>query len=125
MKALPGVTSASVTWQLPLSGAGATTSLNIEGRPDDPGNIPMGVIHSAGPGYFRTMGIPLKQGRDFTDHDDLVSAPVIIVNETLARRFFPAGDALGKRILPGFSTSGTSSSCGSSRRLSSRSMRSR
>jgi putative ABC transport system permease protein len=66
----------------------------------------MGILHSAGPGYFRTMGIPLRAGRDFTDHDDLTSAPVIIVNETLARQFFPSGDALGKRIMPGFSTSG-------------------
>jgi predicted permease len=106
VSALPGVGSVSVTWQLPLSGSGATTSLNVEGRPDDPGNVPMGVIHSAGPGYFRTMGIPLKQGREFTDHDDFESAPVLIVNETLAKKFFPGEDAIGKRILPGFSTSG-------------------
>ena len=106
VKALPGVVSASVTWQLPLSGSSATTSLNIEGRPDDPGNVPVGVLHSAGPGYFRTMGIPILSGRDFTDHDDLASAPVLIVNETLAKRFFPDGNAVGKRILPGFSTSG-------------------
>jgi putative ABC transport system permease protein len=104
VKALPGAAGASVTWQLPLSGASATTALNIEGQPDEPGNIPMGVIHSAGPEYFRTMGIPLLRGRDFTDHDDMKSAPVIIVNETLAKRFFPGGDALGKHIRPGFST---------------------
>lgn len=66
----------------------------------------MGVIHSAGPGYFRTMGIALRSGRDFTDHDDLESAPVLIVNETLARRFFPGGGALGKHMLPGYSPSG-------------------
>jgi putative ABC transport system permease protein len=106
VKGMRGVTGAAVTWQLPLSGSSATTSLNIEGRPDDPGNVPMGVIHSAGPGYFRTMGIPLKSGREFTDHDDLASAPVLIVNETLAKKFFPGEDAIGKRILPGFSTSG-------------------
>jgi putative ABC transport system permease protein len=107
LRAIPGVTGASVTWQLPLSGASAATGLNIEGRPDEPaGKIPMGVIHSAGPDYFRTMGIPLLEGRDFTDHDDLNSAPVIIVNETLAKKFFPGGDALGKHILPGFSTNG-------------------
>jgi putative ABC transport system permease protein len=103
VRAVPGVVAASVTWQLPLSGSSATTSLNVEGRPDDPGNVPIGVIHSAGPGYFRTMGIPVVRGRDFTDHDDLTSAPVVIVNETLAKRFFPDGNAIGKRILPGFS----------------------
>jgi putative ABC transport system permease protein len=52
------------------------------------------------------MGIPILQGRDFTDRDDLKSAPVIIVNETLAKRFFPAGDAIGKHITPSFSTTG-------------------
>jgi len=106
IKALPGVADTSVTWQLPLSGASASTSLNVEGQPDDPGNIPMGVIHSAGPGYFRTMGIPLLKGRDFTDEDDLKHKPVIIVNDTLAKKFFPDGDAIGKHILPGFSTAG-------------------
>jgi putative ABC transport system permease protein len=106
IKALPGVVNASVTWQLPLSGASASTGLEIEGQPNQPGSFPVGVIHSAGPGYFRTMGIPILEGRDFTDRDDLKSAPVIIVNETLAKRFFPAGDAIGKHITPSFSTTG-------------------
>ncbi|HET8677324.1 MAG TPA: ABC transporter permease, partial [Blastocatellia bacterium] len=104
VKALPGVAGSSVTWQLPLSGASAVTSLEIEGQPQEPGDIPMVLIHSAGPEYFRTMGIPLLRGRDFTDRDDMKSTPVIIVNETLAKRFFPGGDALGKHIRPGFST---------------------
>jgi len=104
VKALPGVVNASVTWQLPLGGASATTGLEIEGQPKEAGKIPMGVIHAAGPEYFRTMGIPLLKGRDFTEHDDLTSTPVIIVNETLAKKFFPDGDALGKHIMPHFST---------------------
>jgi putative ABC transport system permease protein len=106
VRALPGVAGAAVTWQLPLSGASAATSLNIEGQPDDPSNLSMGVLHSASPGYFRAMGIPLLGGRDFSDHDDLHSAPVIIVNEALAKKFFPRGDAIGRHMLPGFSTSG-------------------
>ncbi|HWF88012.1 MAG TPA: ABC transporter permease [Pyrinomonadaceae bacterium] len=106
IRSLPGVVNASVTWQLPLSGASATTGLEIEGHPNEPGNYPVGVIHSAGPGYFRTMGIPVLAGRDFTDRDDLKSAPVIIVNETLAKKFFPAGDAVGKHITPSFATTG-------------------
>jgi putative ABC transport system permease protein len=106
VSALPGVTSASATWQLPLSGSSAMTSINIEGQAEDAGNSPMGVLHSASPGYFRTMGIPVLRGRDFTDHDDLTSAPVIIVNETLAKQFFPGGDAIGKQIMPGYSITG-------------------
>jgi putative ABC transport system permease protein len=106
VKALPGVEDASVTWQLPLSGAGASTGLNIEGRPDDPANVPTGILHAAAPGYFRTMGIEIVKGRDFTDHDDMRSAPVLIVNEALARKYFPRGDALGKRIMPGYTTTG-------------------
>ncbi len=107
IRTLPGVVNASVTWQLPLSGASATTGLEIEGQPPkETASLPVGVLHSAGPGYFRTMGIPLLEGRDFTDRDDMKSAPVIIVNETLAKKFFPAGDAIGKHMTPGFSTTG-------------------
>jgi putative ABC transport system permease protein len=106
VRALPGVASASVAWQLPLSGAAATTSVEIEGQSTGSESRPMSVIHAVGPGYFRTMGIPLLEGRDFTDHDDLTVAPVIMVNETLAKRFFPGGGAIGKHIMPGFSTTG-------------------
>jgi putative ABC transport system permease protein len=106
LKALPGVVNASVTWQLPLSGASAMTGLEIEGQPNEPGGLSMSVIHTAGPDYFRTMGIPIIQGREFTEHDDMTSAPVLIINETLAKRFFPGGDALGEHITPGFSTTG-------------------
>jgi putative ABC transport system permease protein len=104
IKTLPGVVNASVTWQLPLSGASATTGMEIEGQPDELSSPPMGVIHTAGPDYFRTMGIPVVQGREFTERDNMNSAPVLIINETLAKRFFPGGDAIGKHIRPGFNT---------------------
>ena len=106
LKATPGVVNASVTWQLPLGGASATTGLEIEGQPNDPGSLPMCIIHTAGPDFFRTMGIPILQGREFTDRDDTNSTPVLIINETLAMNYFPGGDALGKHITPGFSTNG-------------------
>lgn len=107
VRALPGVANASVTWQLPLSGAGASTGLNIEGQNNDAPNPPMGVIHSASPGFFATMRIPVVAGRDFSDADNAQSEPVIIINQTLAKKFFPAGDALGKHVMPGFATSGS------------------
>jgi putative ABC transport system permease protein len=106
VRALPGVSDAAVTWQLPLSGSAASTGVGIEGHPDDAANVPTAVLHSAGPGYFRAMGIRLVRGRDFTDHDDMRSAPVVIVNEALAKKFFPGVDALGKHIRPGYTTTG-------------------
>jgi putative ABC transport system permease protein len=104
LKALPGVVDASVVFQLPLAGSGATTSVVIEGRPTDAAEQPTVVIHMAAPGYFRTMGIPIVRGRDFTDGDNLNGAPVLIVNEALARQQFPNEDPIGKRMAPGFST---------------------
>ena len=104
LKALPGVVNASVIFQLPLGGTAANTSIAIEGRPVAPGDRPTAIIHMAGPEYFRTMGIPLVKGREFTDRDDLGSPPVLIINEALARQHFPNEDPIGKRIAPGFST---------------------
>jgi len=104
LKALPEVVTASVIFQLPLSGSGATTSVDIEGRAVHPADRPSVVIHMAGPDYFRTMGIPVVKGRAFTSRDDLDAAPVLIINETLARQHFPNEDPIGTRMAPGFST---------------------
>ena len=104
LKALPRVVDASVVFQLPLSGSGATTSVAIEGSPSNSADRPMVLIHMAAPGYFKTMGIPVKRGRDFTERDTLSAPPVLIVNEALARQYFPNEDPIGKRMAPGFST---------------------
>jgi putative ABC transport system permease protein len=104
LKALPGVVNASVVFQLPLSGSGATTGLTIEGGPAHPSDRPNAVIHMVDPEYFRTMGIPLVKGRTFTERDVLNSAPVLIINNTMAHQHFPNEDPIGKRIAPGFST---------------------
>jgi putative ABC transport system permease protein len=104
MKALPGVINASVVFQLPLGGSGGTTSLVIEGQPVEPTDQPFAVIHSVSPEYFRTMGIQLIKGREFTERDDLDSPPVLIINEALARKHYPNENPIGKHIRPGFST---------------------
>jgi putative ABC transport system permease protein len=104
LRALPGVVNASVVFQLPLSGLGATTGLTIEGGPTNPSDRPNGVIHMVDPDYFRTMGIAIVNGRAFTGRDDLNSPPVLVINSALARQYFPNQDPLGKRIAPGFST---------------------
>jgi putative ABC transport system permease protein len=104
LKDLPGVEGASVVFQLPLGGSAGSTGLAIEGQPVDPADRTFGIIHSVGPEYFRTMGIPLIKGREFTERDDLNAAPVLIINEALARKHFPNENPIGKRIGPGFST---------------------
>jgi putative ABC transport system permease protein len=104
MKALPGVVNASVVFQLPIGGSGGTTSVVVEGQPVEPANQTMAVIHSVSPEYFRTMGIQLIKGREFTERDDLNSPPVLIINEALARKHFPNENPIGKRVSPGFST---------------------
>jgi predicted lysophospholipase L1 biosynthesis ABC-type transport system permease subunit len=53
------------------------------------------------PGFFRTIGVPVLEGRDFTERDDASAPPVVIVNRAFAERFFPGENALGKRIRPG------------------------
>jgi putative ABC transport system permease protein len=97
---LPGARSASVTFALPFSKSGIVTGLDIEGRPVAPGDRPDIDCQIVLPEYFRTMGIRLIKGRDFSARDDLNARPVAIINETLARRFFPNEDPLGKRIHP-------------------------
>ena len=103
IQTLPGVQSASVVMPLPLSGDRFSLSFETEGRPVAKGEEPSADFYNIGLGYFRTMGIPLLQGRDFTSAETPDSPGVIIVNQTFAKKFFPNEDALGKRIKPGIS----------------------
>jgi predicted permease len=96
---VPGVQSVSAIAHLPLSGAGAGRSVGVEGRPDPgPERRPGAGYSVVCPGLARTLGIPLLQGRDFTDRDVVGAPGVVIVNETMARRLWPGEDAVGKRF---------------------------
>jgi putative ABC transport system permease protein len=96
---VPGVETAAVTDSLPPDRQGDADSFGIEGQTLAPGELnPIVSDVTAGPDFFRTLGIPLVKGRYFTDHDDQNSAPVAIVSEGFARRFFPNQEAVGKRI---------------------------
>jgi putative ABC transport system permease protein len=97
---LPGVNGAGVTFKLPFGSSNIRTELEIEGRPVASGDHPQIDCQVILPDYFHTMGIKLIKGRDFTARDDLKARPVAIINETLARRFFPNEDPIGKRIRP-------------------------
>ncbi len=96
--AIPGVLSVSSVSDLPLEGM-AGRGFTIEGEPD-PGadNQPGSWYSVACPKYFRTMGIPLLEGREFTDRDTVASPGVIVINQALARRYWAKKDPLGQRI---------------------------
>jgi predicted permease len=99
---LPGVTTASAVYPLPMSGEQWSGSYAIEGEPAGPGvEIPNTEYSVVLPGYFRALGIPLLEGRDFADTDTRESPPVVIVDEDLARRHWPGESAVGKRLHPG------------------------
>ncbi len=97
---LAGVRSASAVLPLPLDGNEISTSFDIAGQPMAEANQPRTNYSWTEPAYFRTLGIPLLSGRDFTWADDLQATPVVIINATLAKRFFPGQNPLGRRIKP-------------------------
>ncbi|MGH9582092.1 MAG: ADOP family duplicated permease, partial [Bryobacteraceae bacterium] len=94
IKELPGITSAAVTSKLPLGHGDHTRDIHIKGRTTRPSED-MNVDYTAvSPDYFQTLNIPVVRGRTFTQRDTSNSAPVVIVNEAAARRFWPKQDPL-------------------------------
>jgi len=106
LNSLPGVRSAAGVLPLPLSGNIYVIAFEIEGRPASRADRPEAEFRMVSPGYFRTMGIPVLKGREFSVFDRRDAPPVIIINQALARRFFPNQDPLGKWMVPGVSDSG-------------------
>src|ERR1041384_6937531 len=98
----PGITSVGLTTNLPFDDGGNVDGFIVEGQEPPKGvNISrteQAVLQSITPGTFQTLGIPLLQGRDFQGADHSNAPRVAIIDEPLARRYWPAGDALGKRI---------------------------
>jgi putative ABC transport system permease protein len=103
IRAVPGVVSVGTTTTIPLAGGGSTQPFTVEGRPA--GTIaeqPMAQTRYISPDYFRAIGIPLRQGRFFSDYDRDKSVPVVIISEAMARRFWPGENPIGKRLTPSF-----------------------
>jgi len=98
VEVLPGVTSTGGVSILPLSGPNASLDFTIVGRPSAPDQIPTALYRVTGPGYLQAMSIPLLAGRDFAESDTSQSAKVVLVNQTLARRYFGMEDAVGKHL---------------------------
>ena len=97
--ALPGVEAAAFTTILPLSGSNSDSSFAIEGRPNsDSDPFPDEEYREVSSDYFRVLQTPLQKGRFFTRADTATSPPVIIINQALAKKYWPNEEALGKRI---------------------------
>jgi putative ABC transport system permease protein len=100
----PGVHRAAMSAALPLNPRRITPVLP-EGQPEVPlAQRPFIIIEAISPSWFQTMGVPLKAGRDFTDADTGQSPKVVIMNEALARRYWPNENAVGKHIAVGRQT---------------------
>ena len=95
VRALPGVQAATMANFVPLGFMRLTESAVVDGRTSPTANA---MAQRVGLDYFRTLGTPLMRGRDFTPQDSADAPAVAIINETLARRFFPNEDPIGKRV---------------------------
>jgi predicted permease len=98
-RALPGATEASLVRRAPLGfGGSSSTSLVVEGYEAPKDDTAWAYFNNVGPGYFRLMRTALVRGREFTDADREDTAPVAVVNETMAARYWPGRDAVGGRF---------------------------
>ena len=97
LRAIPGVQSVGMINQIPLGGLSYNTGLHVDGSEDLPAQASYRVVDST---YFATLGIPLVRGRRFTAADRMGAPHVTIINETMARRTWPNGDAIGRRVRP-------------------------
>ena len=103
LRAIPGVQAAAAVVSLPLSGSSIVLTFEVAGRPPlPPSQQPAMQVRVATPGYFDTVGIPLKRGRQFTGHDRDGAPPVVLLTESAARQYFPGEDPIGKKITLGW-----------------------
>lgn len=102
VEAIPGIDSAGYVTAIPLTWKGGTTGVFPEGTREPVPGVSYDANHrQVSANYLQTMSIPLRQGRYFTAHDNEQSMPVAIVNETMAREYWPNGDAVGRRFTLG------------------------
>ena len=103
LKALPGVESAAFTLSLPIAGSKWGSVFTVGDQPVlDRSQIPIAAFNPVSTEYFQTMGIPLLQGRSFTEADGPQSPKVAVINETMARHFWPNENPIGKRVRQGW-----------------------
>ena len=99
LEALPSVTSAGAISWLPLTTTGGSNAVFVEGQPlPGPGEETYVVYRLVTPNYFRTLSIPLRAGRVFAAADGVDARKVVVINETMAKKYWPGASPLGKRV---------------------------
>jgi putative ABC transport system permease protein len=101
IEALGGVDAAFASNFVPFTGGGGGGPVTIDGQPSDAGEPVFITAIGVTPGFARAMGLPIVRGRDFTAAEGYARTPVALVNESMARRFWPGGDAIGRRFRVG------------------------
>ncbi|HYY42324.1 MAG TPA: ABC transporter permease, partial [Pyrinomonadaceae bacterium] len=102
IKNLPGVQHVGMTSNLPLGGTNRIWPFQVEGQPPPVPNAPGTAVglRSISADYFQAQGVPLTMGRVFTEQDNETGQPVAVINVATAKRYWPKGDAIGKRLKP-------------------------
>jgi macrolide transport system ATP-binding/permease protein len=99
IEALPGIESAAFGSRIPLGfGSNSSTSVGIDGYVPRENEEIVINYSTIGSGYFKTMGVPIRAGREYNDTDTLESPRTVVINEAMARRYWPEGKALGGRV---------------------------
>src|SRR5262249_8851240 len=98
LQAIPGVRSASLSWNPPVAGGGSSRTVSVEGRAPGPEANREIYVNWVAPRYFETLGVPLIAGRDFGSRDTPEAPRVVILNQTMARVFFGDASPIGHRI---------------------------
>ena len=106
MEALPGVERVGGTTRIPLGSTSVSTTVQVDGRNVPVAELPEVQFRRAMHDYFGAMGIPIVRGRGFTLDDGPTAPPVAVINETMARRLFPAEEPIGQRVRTGANPSG-------------------
>jgi putative ABC transport system permease protein len=110
LEAMPEVRDAAVIQGVPMHAGSFYTSFNVEGQPALPVDQPSARLRVVSPGYFRVMKIPILSGRDYDERDEVGavgSLPSVIVNRTLADRFWPAQNPIGQKVQMSWKTTPT------------------
>ena len=97
LSALPGAEAAAVSTSVPLSGTDTSTSFDVEGRAPAQ-EKPLASLSVVSPDFFKALAVPLLRGRAFTERDTATAPPVALVNDAMAKTYFPGEDPLGKRV---------------------------